>query len=91
MQDFNAESADIKAEQIKSEDGDPIEIVDRVACLVYGESLIIENARVYGALHIILTAIRQLIRRHAVKNYPESLPRTFPLATLRRLPNFIAA
>jgi len=57
VQDFGAATADITAEQIKTEDGDPIEIVERVACLVYGESLIIENARVYGSLSIILAAI----------------------------------
>lgn len=85
VQDFDAESADIKAEQIKSEDGDPIEIVDRVACLVYGESLIIENARVYGALHIILTAIRQLIRRHAVKNYPRIVAEDIPARDFKTL------
>ena len=85
VQDFAATSADIKAEQIKSEDGDPVEIVDRVACLVYGESLIIENARVYGSLHIILTAIRQLIRRHAVPSYPRLTAEDVPARDFRTL------
>ncbi len=78
VQDFGAESAEISAEPIKTEDGDLVEIVERVACLVYGESLVIENARVYGSLNIVLTAIRELIRRHAVPNYPRILAEDVP-------------
>ncbi len=70
VQAFNAATADITADQITTDDGDPIEIVERVACLVYGESLVIENARVYGSLQLVLTAIRELIRRHATSSYP---------------------
>lgn len=78
VQDFAAPSADITAEQIKTEDGDPIEIVDRVACLVYGESLVIENARVYGSLPTILGAIRDLIRRHAAPSFPRLIAEDVP-------------
>ncbi|MFD1069940.1 hypothetical protein ACFQ2D_08345 [Luteimonas composti] len=70
VQDFDAASATVTADPIKNPDGEIVEIVERVACLVYGECLIIENARVYGALPIILAAIRDLVRRHVNGKFP---------------------
>lgn len=78
VQDYDAASADITAEQLKTEDGDPVEIVDRVACLVFGESLVIENARVYGSLNLVLTAIREVIRRHAMSKFPKLIAEDVP-------------
>lgn len=77
--DFNAIKASIVAEQILDPDGNPIEVVQRVACAVFGNAIIIENARVYGAPKLIVTALRVLIRRH--KN------NKFPSMTLEDVPN----
>ncbi|MCW0447211.1 hypothetical protein [Xanthomonas sacchari] len=76
--DFAAAKADIKADPITTLTGDVREIVERVACLVYGETLVIENARVYGALPIVLAAIRQLIRGTVNPKFPRLLAEDIP-------------
>lgn len=68
--DLDAAKAEISFDPIVTEDGDHRELVERVACLVFGEALIIENARVYGSAQIIVHAIRALIRRHVNAHFP---------------------
>lgn len=70
VQDFDAPAAAISADPILTEDGDVVELVERVACLVYGEAFVIENARVYGSAPIVLAAMRELIRRHVNPKFP---------------------
>jgi len=78
VQDFDASAATVTADPITNPDGEVVEIVERVACLIYGECLIIENARVYGALPIILAAIRDLIRRHVNGKFPRLVAEDVP-------------
>ena len=78
VQDFDAKEANVTADPITNPDGEIVEIVERVACLVYGECLIIENARVYGALPVILTAMREIIRRHVNAKYPRLVAEDVP-------------
>ena len=84
MADFDAEKADITAEPI-IQHGEKVEVVERFACLVYGDALIIENARVYGASNLAIRAIRDLIRRHAEKKYPNLDLEDAPTKDFKRL------
>jgi len=70
VRDFDALQADIQATPIKSADEEPVEVVHRVACLVLGDALVIENARVYGSIPLVLSTMRDLIRRHHDKTFP---------------------
>lgn len=70
VQDFDAEKAEITADPIVS-DGETKEVVNRFACLVFGDALIVENARVHGSFGLASMAIRELIRRHHNPKYPK--------------------
>lgn len=68
--DFTAASANITAQPIKNANGKQVEVVHRVGCMVLGDAIIIESARVFGASQLIIAAMRDLIRRHYNKSYP---------------------
>lgn len=68
--DFDAATASVSAEPIKAADGKQVEVVQRVAVLVFGDAIVIENARVYGAAQLITSAMRDLIRRHHNSKFP---------------------
>lgn len=82
--DFDAEKADITADPI-IQHGEKVEVVERFACLVYGDALIIENARVYGASNLAIRAIRDLIRRHTNSKYPNLYIEDAPTKDFKRL------
>lgn len=82
--DFDAEKADITADPI-IQHGEKVEVVERFACLVYGDALIMENARVYGASNLAIRAIRDLIRRHANSKYPNLYLEDAPTKDFKRL------
>lgn len=68
--DFKATKATVSAEPIKAPDGKMVEVVDRVAAIVFGDAIVIESARVYGAAQLIAGAMRALIRRHHNSQFP---------------------
>lgn len=60
----------ISAEPIVSEDGDPVEIVERFAVIVIGEVMIMESARVSNSGPLAIHAMRDMIRRHYMPRHP---------------------
>ncbi len=62
--------AKITADPLTDENGDPKEVVERFAVLIMGEAVIIETARVAGSGPLAIHAVRDLIRRHVTKKFP---------------------
>lgn len=62
--DFEELKAKITAEPITDENGREAKVLERFACLVYGETLIVEAGQVAGSQRLAVAAIRDLVRRH---------------------------
>lgn len=76
--------ATITHDPIVDEEGNPLEIVERVAVLVLGNALIIEAGRTYGQLDMVLRGIRHVIRRTNPR-FPGLVPHDAPGLTFARL------
>lgn len=75
----------ISAEPIVTDDGDPVEIVERFAVIVIGEVMIIESARVNGSGLLAVHAMRDMIRRHYMANHPSLRLEDAPTLDFKRM------
>jgi hypothetical protein len=82
--DFTAAKADIKVVPIKR-GGKQVEVVHRFACLVLGDAIVIEDARVYGAANLAVMAIRDLIRRHVNSKFPRLILEDAPSGSFKKM------
>lgn len=75
----------ISSQPITTEDGDPVEIVERFAVIVLGEVMIIESARINGSAPLAVHAIRDLIRRHYMVRHPNLSLEDAPTLEFQRM------
>ena len=82
---FDEIKAKISADPLVDAEGKPKEVVERFAVLAMGEALIIESARVAGSGPLAVHAIRDLIRRYVVKNFPNLRLEDAPSLDFKRM------
>lgn len=75
----------VTAEPIVTQDGKPVEIVDRFAVIVIGEVIVLESAQVPGSGPLAVQAMRDLIRRHHMAKHPNLLLEDAPTLDFKRM------